>query len=88
MMDFLQLEELVAGRLPDIWVVCGAIERGKLKFELAYLNSNYGGSEAILVPVGTTSPQIRVLIPEGVRNRAGATILVKPTTFTIAEIIN
>ena len=87
-MFFSELAELVEGRLPDIWVICAAVEGSSLRFELAYLNSFYGGSEAILVPVGSQSPRIRVQIPERVINRPASTILIEPTVFTILEINN
>ena len=86
-LEFTQLEELVEGRSPDIWVICATLAGSNLSFELAYLNSFYGGSEAVLVPVGGESPLIRVAIPDGVINRPSSTILVKPTKFTILEII-
>jgi len=87
MTEFTQLEEATGGRSPDIWVVCATVEGASLSFELAYLNSFYGGSEAVLVPVGAESPRIRVTIPDGVINRPSSTILIKPTKFTILEII-
>jgi hypothetical protein len=87
MTEFTQLAELTTDRNPDIWVVCATVEGANLSFELAYLNAFYGGSEAVLVPVGAESPRIRVTIPDGVINRPSSTILIKPTKFTILEII-
>lgn len=84
--NFPQLEEHAPNRSPDIWVVCGSIEGDRVNFEMAYLNSSYGGSEAILVPVGSDSPRIRIEIPQVLINRPATTILVKPSYFTILGI--
>jgi len=86
MATYPQLEEQSFGRAPDIWVVCADIQGDQLVFELAYLNSSYGGSEAVLAPVGGDSPRIRIQIPEIIVNLPSSTILVKPSSFTILEI--
>jgi hypothetical protein len=82
-----QLEELSAGRLPKIWLVEAKVDGDRLTFEIGYLGNGYGGSVATLVPVGRDSPQIRVAVPEAVRNMQNGVVLASGGFFTIEGTI-
>jgi hypothetical protein len=78
-----QLEELVSGRLPKIWLLNAEADGDRLTFELGYLGNGYGGLTATLVPVGATSPRIRIKVPSAVLNLQNGVLLAKGGFFTI-----